>query len=527
MRKYFIIVIISSLWFGVFTSCSDFLDTSSNSVLFAEDNTLNSPSDSLYTIVGIYSLVQKLSDRYILLGELRGDLMDVTVNSSIDLKAISNHSASTSNPYCSTREYYNIINNCNFFIANLDTSIRIKGEKVMLREFALAKTIRAWAYYQLVLNFGKAVYLEKPILNVQDAIVNESSTISIDSIFEKLIEDLSPYVNTPLPGYSTDFSPFMFIPVRFLLGDMQLWLGHFEEAAILYHDLMYNKSLVVNAKYASIWKDVTFQTKSFNWRNLFSTVAGNVADGEILTTIWRENNSSDLSYMIAPETNEDRTVYEVCPSKKAIKLWVDQIYTSIGTSKTIAGDLRGKESSYDYLINSEGDNGKPYITKLLYTGAAPILYRTATLYLRYAETLNRLHKPTIALAVLNYGLNNANMVSAKINLKEITPRPAYLDFSNSRFNLNIGIRQRGLGISIIDIPVGVDSTDFVDQCILDEYALETAFEGNRYQDLMRMAKLKNKPSILADAISSKSAENSILNNLLLNPENWYLPTPGN
>jgi hypothetical protein len=45
---------------------------------YPDENKLDSPADSLYALTDILYGMQKLADRYVLLGELRGDLMDIT-----------------------------------------------------------------------------------------------------------------------------------------------------------------------------------------------------------------------------------------------------------------------------------------------------------------------------------------------------------------------------------------------------------------------------------------------------------------
>ena len=86
----------------------------------------------------------------------------------------------------------------------------------------------------------------------------------------------------------------------------------------------------------------------------------------------------------------------------------------------------------------------------------------------------------------------------------------------------------------------------VETLIADEMALETAFEGYRFFDLTRMARHKNKNNMVngtewfARMIASRSTNkapyapledgeveviNNELFNLLLNEDNWYLPSP--
>jgi len=60
--------------------------------------------------------------------------------------------------------------------------------------------------------------------------------------------------------------------------------------------------------------------------------------------------------------------------------------------------------------------------------------------------------------------------------------------------------------------------------IMDERARELAYEGERYYDLMRVAKRRNDPSYLAKKVSAKypAGERDRIYNLLLNEYNWYI-----
>ena len=62
--------------------------------------------------------------------------------------------------------------------------------------------------------------------------------------------------------------------------------------------------------------------------------------------------------------------------------------------------------------------------------------------------------------------------------------------------------------------------------LLAEYALETALEGNRFHDLMRIARYRNDPSYLADKVADKftGSGREAIRAKLKNPQNWYLPT---
>ena len=64
----------------------------------------------------------------------------------------------------------------------------------------------------------------------------------------------------------------------------------------------------------------------------------------------------------------------------------------------------------------------------------------------------------------------------------------------------------------------------VEDKLLTEYALETSLEGNRFHDLMRVARYRNDPSWLADKVAAKfpEGEREAIRAKLLNRQNWYL-----
>ena len=66
--------------------------------------------------------------------------------------------------------------------------------------------------------------------------------------------------------------------------------------------------------------------------------------------------------------------------------------------------------------------------------------------------------------------------------------------------------------------------ELLESRIMDERARELAFEGERFYDLMRVAKRRDDPSYLAKAVSEKfpSGQREAIYNLLLDEKNWYI-----
>ena len=187
---------------AAFPACTDMMETDSTTVGFEEDNRLDSPNDSLYSVLGILSQVQRLGDRYVLLGELRGDLMEATADAHVDIQEISNFSVSSGNEYASFYDYYNVINNCNYAIAKMDTNIVFYEDKVMIPEYAQIKVIRAWTYWQLGLATGQVSWIEEPVLSLESALKNYPQK-NLEDLAQLLIDDLTPYVGARALDYGT------------------------------------------------------------------------------------------------------------------------------------------------------------------------------------------------------------------------------------------------------------------------------------------------------------------------------------
>lgn len=537
------------------SGCETFLDPDSDRLVFPDEYLLNSPKDTVYSMVGILAQVEKLADRYVLLGELRGELMDLKDDAGLYLREINNFEISYDNPYNKITDYYSVINNCNYLIANIDTALVTGGEKVLYKIFAATKAIRAWTYMQLALNYQEVKYYEEPILSIQDT--GNYVVYTMQELFPLLISDLEPWKYEELPGgisLGVDItSDLSFFPIHFLLGDLYLWTGDYESAASEYYDLIEEYSYIIDDTYKSLWtveKGVFVERKYEEqvWMDKFllpnpeqiTLIAGSAEFGE----------GADLDSL---------TWYynEIVPSAKAIETWNSQVYYHTSTINK-AGDLRGDYGSYfspDALSKVESeiseaadidmiDFSSNHITKFTLmattTTKAIAIYRVSMLYLRYAEAMNRAGRPNLAFAVLKNGLNSETLAEDTIvprNEKYMVYTDSTgtfyndVNFEDIVFDDNIGVHAQGCGNvqlanDFIIPPLSdlEDSIRFVEDKIIEELALETAFEGNRFHDLMRIAMRRNDPSYLADIVAEKYTDNKdAIHTKLMNEDNWYLP----
>jgi starch-binding outer membrane protein, SusD/RagB family len=201
-------------------------------------------------------------------------------------------------------------------------------------------------------------------------------------------------------------------------------------------------------------------------------------------------------------------------------------------------------------------NGQPVIMKFLYnylgTNNLPInvfnkagkwfLARGATLHLHYAEAANRAGKSKLAYALVNRGLSyHYDSIVGLGGNRDVTrfmqtflPPPYDFDarvgetprYRNNWYR-NQGIRGRA-GLKLVTLPT-TDSINNVEKMIIEEDALELAYEGQRWSDLLRVAIRRNDPSFLADKIFDKlrksglSASAAASARARLLGRDWFLP----
>ena len=555
-------IIIGLILVAFFTvSCEDMLETDSDQFVLPEDHQLGALSDTVYSMMGIYTQLQELGDRYVLLGELRGDLMDITSGAGKDIKEIYNFEISSDNKYNKASDYYSVINSCNYVIHNMDTSIVDKAEKVMYKEFAQAKAARAWTYMQLALNYGTVTYYDKPILSVADA-NKDYPEYNLNTLAPVLINDLLPFQGIEHPGgisLGDELSSFkLAFNVRYLLGELYLWMNDYESAANVLYDLIDKEysNTRLNPYYIDLEVDNNEFTGnfSFTWDNIFDLEASEQITFLASSTDGVPGNTLDSLFVFYPE---------VQPSDIAVANWENQTYYH-SNSLSKPNDMRGDGFSYvnenNYIASSRifdaslTENGiisKYYLTADDMVKGVSIC-RDVDIYLKYAEAVNRLGKPNLAFAVLKYGLNKHAITSDEIVPKwekyssyteEEGTFYRYLDFSDDKYleqEVSLGdetytvpdmegVHARGCGntqladeYSIPELATLEDSILYVEEMIVEELALETAFEGNRFHDLMRISKHRGDNNYLADKVSEKYVDKEAIKAKLLDESNWYL-----
>lgn len=228
---------VASIMLGMsITSCQDMLSPDS------ERHSYEVAGDTLYSYWGILKSLQNVAERYVILGECRGDLVDGTTYVSDSIKALLDFDMAKATDgscrYLKASDYYHVINSCNAYLANVDKARTTGTEQpYMLKEAAQVEAIRAWGYLQLIQVYGEVPFYTEPLITTAaiDNFINNPAHETANA--SNLADKLAPYLEEALeiearyglPSYENYqgvcHSTKCMIPLNIILGDLYLTKG--------------------------------------------------------------------------------------------------------------------------------------------------------------------------------------------------------------------------------------------------------------------------------------------------------------
>ena len=185
----------------LFSSCKKMLDKEPETTL-TSTQVYRNVFDADAAIVGLYGKLMGIAKQYVVLNELRADLMEVTDNADASLREINTHSVTAGNPYANPKVFYAVINDCNDILKNFN--IMRAGKKFTENEYQQRYSdvgcLRSWLYLQLGIHYGTIPYVTDPLETI-DAVKDQSKYPMVafpqllDSLllFAKTLPFLSPY----------------------------------------------------------------------------------------------------------------------------------------------------------------------------------------------------------------------------------------------------------------------------------------------------------------------------------------------
>jgi hypothetical protein len=452
------------------SSCNNWLEVMPPSGLTREEF-WQTKEDVEAVLMGTYSSFASLDNLMFLHGEVRADLVTDDVNTDESVRNMMNGNIYSENWLSNWQDFYKVINYCNEIIDNapgvqdIDKTFTDYQLKGFMSE---AYFLRGLAYFYLVRIFGDVPYATEPS-ETDDADFYLPKTNG-DSILQHVTVDL-----LEARKYLSD----NFISMReikgraskeaceALLADIALW--RFDYEAVIAH--------VTNIELS---KKVELMPE-LRWFEIFS-------EGNTLESIfefqfdYRQNQRNNLYGLT--EVN----ARNIDPSARAIEM-----FSLKHSNEPVRGNDRAtinKNSEDDFTIwkyvglNSDGLTTRP--SSIQYS-ANWIIYRYADVLLMKAEALSQMGRYSESAEILN-------LIRDRANLSMLTLQNSAVAYEDA---------------------------------ILDERALELAYEGKRWFDLLRMGRRNNfsrKEKLIEIIIRNvPSTQKRILGSKLTNPLGWYMP----
>jgi starch-binding outer membrane protein, SusD/RagB family len=494
-------------------SCEKIFEPSSRDYI-NDDQAFTDNFSARSAVLGVYAQMQNVATQLVVLGELQADMVTVTENAGEDLIQINEHQVDLNNPYADSRDFFKIIVNCNEVknkisrVLESDNSVTKEELNGYLAEMII---IRAWTYFTMVKIYGSVPYFEETldVLNTDSTLNNSFQTLQTeDYVIDTLLSQLSAIDTFNLN--IDEESPFYALRAKrstiwALQGEMYLWRNDYIQAKKAYFK-------VINQIALQGWEGVyrlpwinTFAFYANTWKDLFrfELSSGNFESQAIFIIPFSKvyNQRNNLQRMFGYGEGGE---YLMKPTDFAVQNfqtqkivnWEDQPDDEPGTP----GDLnRGKGVSYDSIA------GRAVVTKYslfkepFSDDACVFLYRDGDFHLGGCEAVCRMNQASNSLEHLNQGKLYDSPWGAGIR---------------SRVNLT--------SVSATN-PKDINT---VENLIFNERALELAFEGHRWFDLIRIARHKGDPAFLADKVAEKFSDpikKEEVRNRLMDTNNWFLP----
>lgn len=464
--KYLLLItlIISML------SCNEWIELQPPDGLVREEY-WKTKEDVETLLMSAYETLASMDRTLFIHGEIRADMVVGDDNQSRNEQLISEGNIYPDNRICDWDDFYTVINSCNEVIKNgpevqqIDNTFTDFQLQNLLSE---AIFLRSLTYFYLV-----RIYKDVPLVlepsesdNV-DFYIEKSNG---DTVLNHIISDLEAYrllaPNGNFPTTEENKGRASKNAFEALLADIYLWRFNYEKV------IEHVEAIESSGEY--------FLLPGGLWFELF--YPGNSPESIFELQFDGQRNQENNTYDLTRYQNEQ---YD--PSQKALELFAFNFAREFirGENNSIRKYSEGDFIIWKY-VGRAGD-GRSFRAGNETESCNWIVYRYADVLLMKAEALSQLERYQEALAIINQIRERA----------EVAPR------------------------SLPNSPVAYEDA------ILEERALELAFEGKRWFDLLRMGRRNDfaRKSNLIDIIVSNvpSTQKRIIAAKLTNPLGWYLP----
>ena len=516
LNKMRAVVLVIGL--SIFASgCSDFLEADPDSAL-NQELLYNDYKDIFPIKFGMYDILQQLVDQMFVIGECPADLVvsgPGAIGKYRDVAEFIDNNVYPSNQYLDKSGFYQLINHCNDALVRLpklydnnpvwvNSTINsgMKGEHIYNMVVAEILWGRAFAYVQLIKNWGDVPFFTEPMYTAEDVKKSmDAAPTDRNVILDQLEKDMlwavnNAWVNWNWTNYISGAWNHQTVngcSAIGLLAEVYLMRHKYEDAYSANCLLRITKpgyrSPILNENFNDSW---SIGGASMNSGRTWQYGLFRMGNEQNQGNLWQEQGlvlAFDIEsvseggqykefHSITKWSNnrvEDGGEYVIKPSHLSYMKWMENMDRWRGVNASVTVDtFAGRFDSIVWkhlgLNNNNGSrnrNQRRGLDRTTGIGNVHVL-RTADLWLKAAECANRLGLTSDALDIVNQ------------------------------------IRGR---VGVMRIPLGADATiEELEDAIMEERAMELAFESYRWHDLVRVSRTRNDASFLIDRVVEKELD---------------------
>jgi len=464
--KYIVLILALSMQY----SCDSWLELIPPTGLTREEF-WKTKEDVQSVLMGAYETMASMDELFFIFGEIRADMVKGDVSLSLDQQKLMESSIYADNGMCNWENFYKVINYCNDVLKNapLVQEIDDTFTDYQLKGFmAEAYFLRSLSYFYLVRVFRDVPLILEPTETDDTELYIPKSDESI--VLDQIVKDLGENRNY---ANADGFSTIQEIKGRAtkaafdaLLADISLWRFDYEACITYVERIQASKDYVMMP--GTRWFEIYYP--------------GNSLEGIFEFQFDDNLNQKNSMYGIT-----NRYGYNFDPSQKALEMFAREYASELNRGENLSITKNGENDYTIWKYIGRAPDGKTTRTGTEQNSCNWIVYRVADVLLMKAEALSQLGRFSEAAEIINQ------------------------------------IRERA-DVPALSLP---NSALAFEDAILEERALELAFEGKRWFDLLRMGRRNNfsrKDKLIEIIVKNvPSTQKRVLAAKLTNPLGWYLP----
>lgn len=422
-------------------------------------------------VMGAYDSFAGMNGALFRYGELRADMVVGDINLGDGERLVAESNIKPENWLCNWQDFYKVINYCNEIIKNAPLVKEIDNtfEEPQLQSYlSEAQFLRSLAYFYLVRIFKDVPYVTEPT-ETDDTDVYPAK-MDGEELLRLLLVDLEvarKFATTDAYKTLEEIrGRATKAAIDALMADISLWLFEYEDV------ITYVERIEANKEYRLLPRA--------NWFDLY--YPGNTLEGIFEFQFNDLLGQSNSTYGMTRQLS-----FSYDPSQKAIGMFGFEFSKEFVRGQDASIRKYGDDDFIIWKYVGKAPDGTSDRSGSIQNSCNWIVYRLADVLLMKAEALSQLERFPEALTIIN------------------------------------DIRDRA-DVQPVSLP---NSADAFEDAILEERALELAFEGKRWFDLVRMGRRNDfaRKSKLIEIIVANvpSTQRRILATKLTNPLGWYLP----